>query len=36
MKYAPDLSFQPDTALDYATKINQLMHQPEVARDLDP
>ncbi len=36
MKYAPDLSFQPDTALDYATKINELMHQPEVARDLEP
>jgi ribosome-binding factor A len=36
MKYAPDLSFQPDTALEYAMKIDQLMHQPEVARDLEP
>jgi ribosome-binding factor A len=36
MKYAPDLSFQPDTALEYATKIDRLMRQPEVARDLDP
>jgi ribosome-binding factor A len=36
MKYAPDLSFQPDTALEYAMKIEQLMHQPEVARDLEP
>lgn len=36
LRAVPDLSFQPDTALDYATKINQLMHQPEVARDLDP
>jgi ribosome-binding factor A len=36
MKYAPDLSFQPDTALEYAMKIDRLMHQPEVARDLEP
>ncbi len=36
LKYAPDLSFQPDTALEYAMKIDRLMHQPEVARDLDP
>jgi ribosome-binding factor A len=36
LKYAPDLSFQPDTALEYAMKIDKLLHQPEVARDLDP
>ena len=30
----PDLSFQPDTALDYAMEINRLMHEPVVARDL--
>jgi ribosome-binding factor A len=35
LKYAPDLSFQSDTALDYAMKIDRLLHQPEVARDLD-
>jgi ribosome-binding factor A len=35
LKYAPDLSFQPDTALEYAMKIDQLLHQPEVARDLE-
>ncbi len=34
LRYAPDISFQPDHALDYATKINRLMRQPEVARDL--
>jgi ribosome-binding factor A len=34
LRYTPELSFQPDQALDYATKINQLMQQPEVARDL--
>jgi ribosome-binding factor A len=34
LRSAPDLSFQPDHALEYATKIDRLMHQPEVARDL--
>ena len=34
LKFAPDLSFQPDHALNYATKIDRLLHQPEVARDL--
>lgn len=36
LRYTPELSFQPDHALDYATKINQLMRKPEVARDLKP
>lgn len=35
LRYAPELHFQPDTALDYAMKIDRLMHQPEVARDLE-
>jgi ribosome-binding factor A len=35
LKFTPDLSFQPDRALDYATKIDRLLRQPEVARDLD-
>ena len=34
LRYAPELTFQPDVALDYAMKINQLMQKPEVARDL--
>jgi ribosome-binding factor A len=34
LRTAPDLVFEPDTALDYAMKIEQLMHRPEVARDL--
>jgi ribosome-binding factor A len=34
LRYTPELSFQPDHALDYAMKINQLMRRPEVARDL--
>ena len=34
LRYAPELSFQPDAALDYAMKINRLMQRPDVARDL--
>jgi ribosome-binding factor A len=34
LRVVPDLSFQPDTTLDYAMSINQLMHQPVVVRDL--
>ena len=35
LRVAPDLSFQPDHTLEEATKINRLLHAPEVARDLD-
>lgn len=35
LKFAPELSFQPDHALDYAMKIDRLLHTPEVARDLE-
>jgi ribosome-binding factor A len=34
LRQVPNLSFQPDTALDYAMKIEQLMSKPEIARDL--
>lgn len=34
LKFAPDLHFQPDQALDYAMKIEVLMKQPSVAQDL--
>ena len=34
LRYTPELSFQPDHALEYATKIDRLLHAPEVARDL--
>ena len=36
LKFAPDLHFQPDTALDYAMEIDRLMKRPEIARDLRP
>ena len=35
MKFAPELSLQPDHALEYATKIDRLLHSPDVAQDLD-
>ncbi len=34
LRVAPEVSFQADTALEYATHIERLMHQPEVLRDL--
>lgn len=34
LKFAPQLHFQPDTALDYAMQIDAVMRRPEVARDL--
>ena len=35
LRVAPDLTFTPDHALDYAMKIEELMHRPEIARDLE-
>jgi ribosome-binding factor A len=34
LRVAPDIAFQPDTALDYAQHVDNLLHRPEVARDL--
>ena len=34
LRFAPDLSFQADHALEYAGKIDRLLHSPQVARDL--
>jgi ribosome-binding factor A len=34
MKFMPQLRFRIDTSLDYASKIDALLHRPEVARDL--
>jgi len=36
LKFAPDLHFQPDTALDYAAHISKVMQRPEVVQDLKP
>ena len=35
LRFAPDITFQPDHALDYAMSIDRLMHRPDVARDLE-
>jgi ribosome-binding factor A len=35
LRVAPTLSFQADTSLDYAMRIDELLHRPDVARDLD-
>lgn len=35
LRVAPTLSFQADTTLDYAMRIDELLHRPDVARDLD-
>lgn len=35
MKFMPDIRYKIDTALDYANKIDDLLHSPEVARDLE-
>ena len=35
MKFMPELRFRIDTALDYAEKIDALLKDPVVARDLD-
>lgn len=34
LRVAPNLTFQPDTTLDYAMHIDALLKQPVVARDL--
>lgn len=35
MKYMPEFRFRLDTSFDNFQKINELLHSPEVARDLD-
>ncbi len=34
LRVTPELSFQPDTALEYAMHIDKVMQAPEVRRDL--
>jgi ribosome-binding factor A len=36
LRVAPELSFQPDTSIDYAQHVAELLAQPAVARDLQP
>ena len=34
LRFSPELHFEPDTALGYAMRIDEVMRRPEVARDL--
>ena len=36
LRATPDLHFQPDTALDYAMHIDEVMKRPEVLQDITP
>ena len=36
LRFAPDLHFQPDQAVEHAAAIDRLLHAPDVARDLAP
>ena len=36
LKYMPEFRFRLDTSYDNFQKINELLHSPEVARDLGP
>lgn len=35
MKFTPEIRFRVDTALDYASKIDDILRSPKVSRDLD-
>lgn len=36
LRYAPELHFRPDAALDHAMRIDAVLKRPEVRRDLGP
>lgn len=36
MKYMPEFRFRRDTSYENFARINELLHSPEVARDLEP
>ncbi|GBR52109.1 ribosome-binding factor A [Neokomagataea thailandica NBRC 106555] len=35
LRIVPEIHFQPDTALDYAMGLNEILRSPEVRRDLE-
>jgi ribosome-binding factor A len=35
MKFTPEIRYRVDTALDYASHIDDILRSPEVARDLE-
>jgi ribosome-binding factor A len=34
LRYVPKLTFSPDRSFEYAKRINEILHDPEVAKDL--
>ncbi len=36
LRFSPGLAFALDTSFDHASQINELLHRPEVERDLAP
>lgn len=36
LRFAPGLAFALDTSFEHASRINELLHRPEVERDLGP
>jgi ribosome-binding factor A len=34
MKFMPEVRFRIDTSLEYASKVDEILHRPEVMRDL--
>jgi len=36
LRFTPSLAFALDNSFDYANRINELLHRPEVERDLAP
>ena len=34
LRYVPTIGFEADTSFDYASRIDRLLHDPEVQRDL--
>lgn len=34
LRYAPQIGFALDTSFDHASRIDEILHRPEVARDL--
>jgi len=36
LRFTPGLAFALDTSFDHASRINELLHRPEVERDLTP
>ena len=34
LRYTPGLAFELDTSFDHANRINEILHRPEVERDL--